>query len=108
MTGGSSVLDVALVVVRMAAFLALSAAFGLWVLPWISRKVSRLPISQGITAMALIIMLVYGLAAELLGGMAAITGTFIAGLMFARTPENRHSRRISIPWRIPSLYPFSL
>jgi len=27
------------------------------------------------------------LAAELLGGMAAITGTFIAGLMFARTPE---------------------
>lgn len=89
MTGGSSVLDVALVVVRMAAFLALSAAFGLWVLPWISRKVSRLPISQGITAMALIIMLVYGLAAELLGGMAAITGTFIAGLMFARTPEKQ-------------------
>jgi len=32
-------------------------------------------------------MLIYGLAAELLGGMAAITGTFIAGLMFARTPE---------------------
>jgi Kef-type K+ transport system membrane component KefB len=31
--------------------------------------------------------LIYGLAAELIGGMAAITGTFIAGLMFARTNE---------------------
>jgi len=32
-------------------------------------------------------LLIYGVAAELLGGMAAITGTFLAGLMFARTPE---------------------
>jgi Kef-type K+ transport system membrane component KefB len=32
-------------------------------------------------------MLIYGLSAELVGDMAAITGTFIAGLMFARTPE---------------------
>jgi Kef-type K+ transport system membrane component KefB len=32
-------------------------------------------------------MLFYGFSAEVLGGMAAITGTFIAGLMFSRTPE---------------------
>jgi Kef-type K+ transport system membrane component KefB len=32
-------------------------------------------------------MLAYGLAAELLGGMAAITGAFIAGLMMARSGE---------------------
>jgi Kef-type K+ transport system membrane component KefB len=40
-----------------------------------------------VTTLAIVILLVYGLAAELLGGMAAITGAFIAGLMFARTPE---------------------
>jgi Kef-type K+ transport system membrane component KefB len=32
-------------------------------------------------------LLIYGLAAELVGDMAAIIGTFLAGLMFARTPD---------------------
>jgi Kef-type K+ transport system membrane component KefB len=32
-------------------------------------------------------MLVYGVAAEWLGNIAAITGAFLAGLMFGRTPE---------------------
>jgi len=75
------------VIIRMALFLALSMAFGLWVLPWLSQRVATLPISHGVLSFAIIIMLVYGLAAELVGGMAAITGTFLAGLMFARTPE---------------------
>ena len=89
LTDGNSAIGVILVFVKMLLFLGLSAAFGLWVLPRITRLVERLPISQGITALALIILLVYGLAAELFGGMAAITGTFIAGLMFARTPEKQ-------------------
>lgn len=80
-------LQIILVVVRMAVFLALSVAFGLYVLPMLARRVSRLPISQGMLTFAIVIMLVYGIVAELLGGMAAITGTFLAGLMFARTPE---------------------
>ncbi len=37
--------------------------------------------------MSLVIMLAYGIAAEYFGGMAAITGAFLAGLMLARTPE---------------------
>jgi Kef-type K+ transport system membrane component KefB len=49
--------------------------------------VERLSISQGSLAFAIIILLVYGLAAEVVGQMAAIIGTFLAGLMFARTPE---------------------
>ena len=71
--------------VRMVIFLALSAAFGIWVLPILANKASHLPVSQSILTFALVIMLVYGFAAELIGGMAAITGTFIAGLMFSRT-----------------------
>ena len=89
LSGGTGFLEVGLVFVKMLVFLVLSAALGIWGLPWITRKVGHLPISQGITALALIILLTYGLAAELLGGMAAITGTFIAGLMFARTPEKQ-------------------
>ncbi len=84
---GGSILEILIVLVKMIAFLALSLAFGYWLLPKISKKIKTLPIAQGVLTMAIIILLVYGVAAELLGGMAAITGSFIAGLMFSRTKE---------------------
>lgn len=79
--------DVLLILVRMILFLVASVMFGLWALPWIIRRVSHLPISQGLLTMSLVIMLAYGIASEAFGGMAAITGAFLAGLMLARTPE---------------------
>ncbi|HEX6270111.1 MAG TPA: cation:proton antiporter [Anaerolineales bacterium] len=75
------------ILIRMIVFLALSVAFGLWGLPWLMRRITRLPISQGVLTLALVVMLTYGLAAEVVGGMAAITGAFIAGLMMARSGE---------------------
>ena len=71
----------------MLIFLLLSAAFGVWVLPRLARGFSRLRISQGMLTLAIVLMIAYGLAAELIGGMAAITGTFLAGLFFSRTKE---------------------
>ncbi|HSK65732.1 MAG TPA: cation:proton antiporter [Anaerolineales bacterium] len=85
--GAGSTAGIVLIVVRMFIFLVLSIALGLRVLPWLIRKVARLPISQGLLSMSIVIMLAYGLAAELVGGMAAITGAFLAGLMLARSPE---------------------
>ena len=76
-----------IVFVKMIIFFGLSTAFGLWVLPGLVRSVHKLSISQGVTTLALVVMLAYALAAELVGGMAAITGAFLGGLMFARTPE---------------------
>ena len=86
-TGSSSLAGLLWLVVRMILFLVGAATFGLWVLPHLSRAMPRLPISQGTLAFAIVILLGYGLAAELVGQMAAIIGTFLAGLMFARTPE---------------------
>lgn len=85
--GAGSTAGIVLIVVRMFIFLVFSIALGLRALPWLIRKVARLPISQGLLSMSIVIMLVYGLAAELVGGMAAITGAFLAGLMLARSPE---------------------
>ncbi len=90
---GGSALEIIIVLVKMIVFLSLSLAFGYWVLPIISRKVQSLPIAQGTITLAIIIMLVYGVSAELLGGMAAITGAFIAGLMYARTKEKNEIER---------------
>jgi Kef-type K+ transport system membrane component KefB len=86
-SGTTGITAILLVIIRMAGFLILSIAFGLFLLPWISRKVSRLPISQGSLVFAIVIIFLYGIAAEIVGSMAAITGSFIAGLMFSRTTE---------------------
>lgn len=105
---GGSALEIVVVLVKMITFLGLSLAFGFWVLPKISKKVQKLPIAQGIITLAIIIMLVYGVAAELLGGMAAITGSFIAGLMFARTKEKieieRGLRSLSYGFFVPIFF----
>lgn len=90
---GGSAIEIIIVLFKMVVFLSLSLAFGYWVLPKISRKVQNLPIAQGTITLAIIIMLVYGVSAELLGGMAAITGSFIAGLMYARTQERTEIER---------------
>lgn len=89
LAAGGSALEIFVVFIKMVGFLGISAAFGFWVLPRLSAKVSRQPISQSALTFGLVIMLLYGLAAELFGGMAAITGTFLAGLMFGRTQEKQ-------------------
>jgi Kef-type K+ transport system membrane component KefB len=66
---------------------------GFWVLPWLSRKISGLAVSQASLSLALVVMFLYSLTAELVGGMAAITGAFLAGLMFARTAEKERIER---------------
>jgi Kef-type K+ transport system membrane component KefB len=85
--GSGSLLGFLLILGRMLLFLGLSVAFGLLVLPRLARLAARLAISQSVLSLAVIVMLVYGVAAEVLGGMAAITGAFVAGLMFARSHE---------------------
>lgn len=71
---------------RMLLYLGISAAIGIVLLPKLSRRIDRLPISQGLMAFVVVVTLFYAWAAEVLGGMAAITGSFLAGLMFARSP----------------------
>ena len=85
--GGTSAVGILWILVKMILFLAVSTAFGLYVLPKLVRVTRRLPISQGVLSLAMVILLFYGLAAEVVGGMAAITGSFLAGLMFARCDE---------------------
>jgi len=85
--GSGGIGGLAWLAVRMVLFLAGGTAFGLWVLPRIIRWVAKLNISQGPLVFAIVMLLFYGLAAELIGQMAAIIGAFLAGLMFARTAE---------------------
>ncbi len=85
-SGGTTLVGVLLIFGKMVLFLLVAVAFGIYLLPRIVRFNEKLPISQKTLALGVVILLFYGITAEVVGGMAAITGTFLAGLMFARTP----------------------
>ncbi len=78
--------DVVWIVVKMFLYLGIALAAGMALIPKLSRKIDNLPISQGLMAFVLVMALFYAWAAEIMGGMAAITGAFLAGLIFARSP----------------------
>lgn len=83
-TGGGGA-EILWTFLRMALFLVGASALGLYVLPWIAKKSERLRVSQSVLGIAMVVVLVFAVASEVLGGMAAITGSFIAGIMYGRT-----------------------
>ncbi len=83
---GGGLADVGLVLLRMTLFLVAASAVGVLALPWLSRRIDKLPISQGLVAFTLVTLLLFAWAAEALGSMAAITGAFLAGLFLSRSP----------------------
>jgi Kef-type K+ transport system membrane component KefB len=74
------------IILEMLLFLGIASAAGWYLLPKLSRRVNRLPVSQGLIAFVVVVMLLYGWLAEELGHMAPITGAFLAGLFLARSP----------------------
>jgi Kef-type K+ transport system membrane component KefB len=78
--------SILITLLRMVGYLVGAALLGAWLLPRLAGWISRLPISQGIVAFALVTCLLYAWAAEIFGGMAAITGAFLVGLFLGRTP----------------------
>ncbi len=87
-TTGSSGAEgsIGLIVIRMLGYLVLSAVLGWFVLPRLVAWIDRQPISEGLTAMVLCLVLVFAWSAEVMGGLAAITGAFIAGVGLGRSP----------------------
>ncbi|ADU50444.1 sodium/hydrogen exchanger [Thermaerobacter marianensis DSM 12885] len=85
--GGAGALAVGLIVLRMVAFFAAAIAAGRWLLPPILRRAARWPGTEPQFAMALVAGLLLAVAAEELGGVAAITGSYMAGVMLTLVPD---------------------
>jgi Kef-type K+ transport system membrane component KefB len=82
---GFDLAQLGLVAVRIAAFFAIGIAAGRWFAPFL-RWASGLGVSQALLAAVLIIAFIYSWAAEYLGAVAAITGSYLAGVLVAQTP----------------------
>ena len=80
--GGTTPPPVWLVAVKMVAFFVI----GLVLAPFVRRFVagfSRLPVSEPLLAGALVIAFLYAFGAEVIGGVAAITGSYLAGVILS-------------------------
>jgi Kef-type K+ transport system membrane component KefB len=82
---GSGETGVALILLRMVLFVALGTAVAYTLLPRLADWADGQPVSEGLAALVLVVTLAYAFTAEVGGGLAAITGAFIAGLGFARS-----------------------
>lgn len=78
-------LEIVWIAARMALFLGVGTVLGIKVLPRMSQRVAGREIAQGLVSFSFVIILLYAWSAEMLGGMAAITGAFVAGLALSRS-----------------------
>lgn len=83
---GGGLETIGLTVVRMFGYIIVACLVGALLLPKIAIKVSEMRMNQGMLAFALVTCLFFAWSAEVVGGIAGITGAFIAGLFLARTP----------------------
>jgi Na+:H+ antiporter len=77
--------DLGMALLRMLLTLAAAASLGYFVLPWLAERASRLPVSKGLLSMVVVSALFFAWSAEYVGGVAAITGAFIAGVGMGRS-----------------------
>ena len=87
-TSGAGGGAIVLVLVRMLLYLGLAAAAAFLLLPRLADWADDQSISEGLAAMVLVVLLVFAWTAEVGGGLAAITGAFIAGVGFGRSRQH--------------------
>jgi Kef-type K+ transport system membrane component KefB len=75
--------NVAFVVLRMVVFFLVAILLGRLFRTTLETA-GRAPVSEGLLSATLIILLTYSWSAEALGGVAAITGAYLAGVLIAR------------------------
>lgn len=83
--GGNPALKVGLVVLRMVVFFAIAIGLGRLfksVMRWLAGEVEE---HQPVFTFVVIVILLYSWGAEFLGGLAAITGAFTAGILLGET-----------------------
>ena len=83
---GGGLASIVITLLKMIGYLVGATAVGLFLVPRFIAWIERLPISQGLVAFSLVLCLLFAWAAEVVGGMATITGAFLLGLFLARLP----------------------
>jgi Na+:H+ antiporter len=83
-SGGASVSQMILIVARMLLFFGGGILLGRYFEPMLAWG-DRLGVSQGLLAIVVFLGFIYAWAAEYVGAVAAITGSYLAGVLLTRT-----------------------
>ncbi len=81
--------NIALTILRLALFFPVAILVGRVALGPIVRWIARHHSEEAGIALIVAVVLFYAWSAEAWGGLAAITGAYVAGVMFGRLPEAR-------------------
>jgi Kef-type K+ transport system membrane component KefB len=84
--GTLSVVRIVLLIVMMAAFFVCAVLADKWLVQPMLKRFERLPVTEGLLAGALLIGFIYAWGAEWIGNVAAITGSYLAGVLISRHP----------------------
>ena len=105
---GGGVGEVALIVGRVLLFFGAAIVVGRFVLPALARWSASAPMSEGVAATAIVVILLFAWFAEYVGGVALITGAFIAGVLLRPTEVHRiideKIRTISYAFFVPIFF----
>jgi Kef-type K+ transport system membrane component KefB len=85
-SAGGDVGGVGLLLLRVVLFLVIFSAAGWVLVPPALALVDRMPISEGLLAATVVLALFFAWSAEVVGGIAMITGSFMAGVFAGRSP----------------------
>jgi Kef-type K+ transport system membrane component KefB len=99
-TSGNGLADLGVAAVRIVMYGVVAIGLGWFLFPPIMVLTARLKMAKGTLAMAVCLVLLYGWAAEAVGGLAPIIGAFTAGICFGRV---RNSIRESVQEGIQNL-----
>lgn len=83
-SGGVDLAGIGVIVARMVLFFGAALVVGRY-FQRIAAWGDRLGVSQGLLATVTVVAFVYAWAAEYVGGVAAITGSYLAGVLLTRT-----------------------
>ena len=86
-SGSAAIVGSIWVVLRMLLFLVGAFWISRWLLPRLAGRVAALPISEAVMSLVVVSIMLLAWASEAIGGVAAITGAFIAGLAFSTSGE---------------------
>lgn len=84
--GSSNALGVAIIIGRMLLFLVAAFFIAQWLLPPLVAWANRLPVSESTMGIVIALVFLFAWSSEAVGGVAAITGAFVAGLGLNRSP----------------------
>lgn len=87
--GGGGLVSILILLLRVLLFLGLFGLGGWLVVPRLLNRVDSLPISQGALAAAAVIAMLFAWSAEVVGNVAMITGSFMAGVFAGRSVVHR-------------------